>query len=533
MPSLDDRSDRHVVIDARPEHYCCFPDVLLADNGGLLCIYNEFDQHASTRRKTLLRASRDLGASWGEALVLNCLRGCHCPRLARLPGGELLALDDGSLYRSLDHGRTWAVQPRTGMQHNISSRPVALGGEALLLTAHAHRGEAAFPGLRHSPTEQMVYRSDNLGFAWRPFSVAAFERRLALCEGAVTRLADGRLLMLLRENTLVYEPMYAVLSRDDGRTWSEPRPTPLIGHRPTLGTTADGRLLVTYRDVGPDPGSAAWLGDLDELLHDQAVHGLAPDPGNPVLTPEGLRVANPAGPDAAVRYALRPLTDASRARAALRAEVRVDAAEERACAIRFGGVWVRLFPDRLELDPPAPTEAEAGTGAPRPLRRSWTPEVFHAVELFYEPGRVVLRVDGRRRAALDVDPDDPAVRPVLFGNADPRERNGGDHTWRALRLEIDEPGPGRRGVWAWTPADGPPDAWKQARVLELKNARAVAHWGHFGYSGWAELPDGRFFCAFHHADPEPPGADPQATKSHVRGAWFEADDFLLQHREQP
>jgi hypothetical protein len=54
--------------------------------------------------------------------------------------------------------------------------------------------------------------------------------------------------------------MYAVLSTDGGNTWSLPRPTPLIGHRPSLGLTRTGQLLVTYRNVGPDPGTAACWG---------------------------------------------------------------------------------------------------------------------------------------------------------------------------------------------------------------------------------------------------------------------------------
>ena len=42
----------------------------------------------------------------------------------------------------------------------------------------------------------------------------------------MVRLPDGRILALLRENSFVYEPMYAVLSADDGNTWSRPGPPP-------------------------------------------------------------------------------------------------------------------------------------------------------------------------------------------------------------------------------------------------------------------------------------------------------------------
>ena len=85
-----------------------------------------------------------------------------------------------------------------------------------------------------------------------------------------------------------------------------PRPTPLIGHRPCVGALDDGRLLVTYRNVAPEGGTAAWLGSLDELDHDFAVHAWRPSPKNPVLTEQGLLIDNQSGPEAAVRYALRP-----------------------------------------------------------------------------------------------------------------------------------------------------------------------------------------------------------------------------------
>ena len=74
--------------------------------------------------------------------------------------------------------------------------------------------------------------------------------------------------------------MYAVLSEDGGATWTLPRPTPLIGHRPTLGLTRAGNLLVTYRNVGPDPGTAAWSGSVEELLTDFTVAGRVPDPSH-------------------------------------------------------------------------------------------------------------------------------------------------------------------------------------------------------------------------------------------------------------
>ena len=95
--------------------------------------------------------------------------------------------------------------------------------------------------------------------------------------------------------------------------------------------------------------------------------------------------------------------------------------------------------------------------------------------------------------------------------------------WRRVSLRIAEPRYGRDYAWDWTPRDGLPDAMSRAQVLELKNARG-ASFADFGYSGWAELPDGRFFCAYHHAEGDDPDYKPGMV-SHVAGTWFTESDF--------
>jgi hypothetical protein len=170
-----------------------------------------------------------------------------------------------------------------------------------------HRGSQPQPRIRQAPSEQMSYLSRNQGRSWEPFSVIASEKCLVLCEASVIRLPQElvggppRLLALMRENSFVGEPMYSCLSEDGGATWSEPRPTPLIGHRPTLGWTSSDRLLVTYRDVGPDPGTKAWLGSLDAALRLQESQ---PAPGEAIRAcqgaagghaPAGLPVRYPCG----------------------------------------------------------------------------------------------------------------------------------------------------------------------------------------------------------------------------------------------
>jgi hypothetical protein len=515
MPSLHHRPDRHVTVDCRPGHYLSFPDVALTQDGRLVCAYQQSDQHVARRRALLLAESRDLGGTWSAPRILNPAAG-HCPRLTVLADGEILLMEDNSLslFRSLDHGTTFASHKASGIQHNMQDRVLHLGGDVFFTTGHTHRGGFPQPYIHQAPSEQMGYVSENRGLNWSPLSVLACERNLVFCEASVTRLPDGRLLALLRENSGVFEPMYRVESADQGRTWSDPLPTPLIGHRPTLGLTSDGKLLVTYRNVAPDGGTSAWMGDLDDL-GDFAVHGLARNLKNPRLTSRGLVIDTKQGfpsrkdPEGdAVIYALRPLTDPERSIADLRVRVQAGRGGENAAAVHLG-LWWRILPDRLVATRENPPDIPLGKG-------------FHDLRFRFKAGAVTVFVDGERRARVKVAPS-AEVRRIFFGNAPGEDGQKGKATWRSASLTVDEPRLGRKHVWAWDHTQGLPDAWALANVLELANGRQ-ANPGDYGYSGWTELPDGRFFCAYHHAD----GAAPdyvEGRSAHIRGTWFTADDF--------
>ncbi|MBI5519556.1 MAG: exo-alpha-sialidase [Desulfovibrio sp.] len=521
MPSLTNATDRHVVIDKRAGQYLCFPDVCLADDGALICAYNEFDQHVATRRRLLLTESRDQGRTWSRRRM-PWAGDSHCPRLAKLADGTLLITDDAgpTLLWSTDNGRTWADQPGTGLGHGLIDRVQELKPGVLFTTGHLHRGSQIRHKIRQAPTEQMAYVSRNQGRSFEAFSVIANEKCLVLCEASVIRLpapvledgegAPPRLLALMRENSFVGEPMYASVSLDGGANWSAPAPTPLIGHRPTLSWTRSGRLLVTYRDVGADPGTKAWLGSLDELCSDFAVHGLHPQAGSAVLTPDGLLVQSPEGPDSLVRYFLRPLTDPERARAEFEAEVHVLHADVNGCGIRLG-LWWKLYPDCIM------PEAE-GAGA-----FAWSPERPHKVRIVYEPGLCRLFVDGEPCGEYPVDPLAGDTRPILVGAVSRKEENGCEALWKSLSLSTWEPGLDREYSWRWDHTKGLPDAWIGTRVLELKNDRKASP-PDFGYSGWVELDDGEFFCAYHHGGGDEPGYEP-GLSAWVMGTRFCENDF--------
>lgn len=509
MPSISNIKDRHVIVDHRPGQYLAFPDIGRTRDGTLVVAYMEADRHVATRFRLVCKKSRDQGRTWSRYYLLNRSKA-HCPRVTLLDSGRTAIIDDRSktIYLTADNARTWTTVGTRGLVHPLPDRILELGHGTWLTAAHMHRGTHPLPMTGQPPIEQMVYISENQGAKWRPLSVMAFDGRLMLCEASMTRLPDGRILALLRENSGVFEPMYACVSEDGGKTWSDPGPTPMIGHRPCLGLTRDGRLLVTYRNVAPNGSVAAWTGDLCDL-DDFRVHSVATARVRTTTDEKGLRVHNPGGEDAYFLYALRPLTDPGYARATLKMDVEVHSAQDKALAVRFGVRW-RIFPDRIvpDLDDAGPVRFK--TPGPRKLRFE------------YDRGRVTLFTGGRRRIALDA-PMTVRTRPVLIGSVSADEDNACDVRVSSLSLETFEPRYDRRYQWSWTPGDGPPDEYARRRVLELKNDRKAAPMD-YGYSGWIETGPGEFACVYHFGGGGEPGYVKGET-SRIMATRFFADDF--------
>lgn len=505
MPSISGIDSRHVIIDKRRGQYLCFPDVCRMPGGRIVCAYQEYDQHAATRRDLLVKTSEDQGRTWSAARKLP-VDISHCPRLSLLGNGELHLLDTNGkrLFISPDQGDTWLGPTNPGVRtnHVVFDRPLQLGADTLLTTGHEHRG-APLPLLRQAPAEQLAYLSKDRGRTYTPLAPIYGGTDLVLCEGSLCLLPDGRIAALMRENSMVFEPMYLSLSSDRGRTWTAPEPTPLVGHRPTLGMTSSGKLLVTYRDVGPDCGTAAWLGTLDELRGSYMVHGLN-------------------------RWALRPMTDPATATAEVECEVRCKAGSMNAYtqdndsgAGMHLGLWWRILPDCVLAELPLKHE----NATPETVRAALPKDQLNTVRLTYASGAVTLRINGHTRAEVRVDPQQASTRIMAFGaiSKTGSDGNGEKVVWKRVSQRVSEPRFGREHGWKWQATDGLPHGPKQASVLELDNDRD-AHYGDFGYSGWCETGAGRFFCAYHHGGGNEPGYTPSFS-SHVRGAWFSEDDF--------
>jgi hypothetical protein len=89
--------------------------------------------------------------------------------------------------------------------------------------------------------------------------------------------------------------------------------------------------------------------------------------------------------------------------------------------------------------------------------------------------------------------------------------------WRALSVKVEN----RRDYsidWKWEPRKGYPDQFRRDRIVRLERNGTFSH-GDSGYSGWAQMPDGRIAVADYTC------GDPPAKKPFVRAYILEEKDL--------
>ncbi len=286
----------HVTIARDDALYEAFPDLCMLSGERLLCTYRESDYHVGTTSQIMLIESNDRGRTWTNKRPLHFRRSIdetksvwNNPRLTRLPDGRIVALLDmdhseydgtrkpNSLhcYQSFlsfseDDGETWSDPHLTEVEGLCPDRVFAASDDHWLIATTHFFGR--FPGA----FRLQVAHSFDGGQTWPIAALGAEEDGFQHDEPSILRLPDGRFLMVMRENVHTHRPSHYVISEDEGRVWSTPRPTPFFGDRPGGGILQSGRILVTYRNVEPaadektmvlgrNPGTWAWRGDLAGL----------------------------------------------------------------------------------------------------------------------------------------------------------------------------------------------------------------------------------------------------------------------------
>lgn len=253
--------------------------VLLPDGKTIYCVWTI--KHGGACGP--LKKSIDGGKTWSELLDVpqNWTTVRNCPAIYRLPdpkGNFRLFVfagtgPDGSMYQSCseDNGNTW-----TQMKSNKVGKcampfctiEAVDGGKKLLGLSNIRR-----PGEKKEKRSNVLAQSISKdgGFTWTSWKVILDLPGLKPCEPEIVRSPDGKqLLCLIREN--VKRISLFMTSNNEGKTWSEPQPLPynLHGDRHKAKYTADGRLVVVFRDTGNKSKTrdafVAWVGTYEDIL---------------------------------------------------------------------------------------------------------------------------------------------------------------------------------------------------------------------------------------------------------------------------
>lgn len=250
-----------------PERYLAWPDVCLTRAGKLVAIFTACDHHGNRDHSQLMLAeSTNRGRTWGEMRPFSSMsmRGDYwnCARIQRLPDDSLLAVCDRVYDESLreakvffwrgdPQGTSWSEPVDTGCRGILPDHVTILeNGRWLMLT---HWGNDDTGDL-----EVYAHTSDDQGRTWNSPVLAARQPGLNLCEASALQLPEGRIVVLMRENSALGLDCYKVFSDDNGESWHGLATLPLPGvHRPVVGRLQSGRYLVTYRFM---QGGKGWLG---------------------------------------------------------------------------------------------------------------------------------------------------------------------------------------------------------------------------------------------------------------------------------
>ncbi|MFC1453202.1 sialidase family protein [Verrucomicrobiota bacterium] len=325
------------VVCKQPGRYIGWPTIAKAAGGELLVVFSgDRDEHVCPFGKTFLTRSSDNGATWSEPVVVNntplddrdagicaCSDGtlvvswftAHCDPDVRWPGHRNEVMERWARHaaavspedvvrwatdrpfhnevprghwirRSSDGGKTWEDPVR--VPPTAPHGPIELSDGRLLYVGNEGYDRAG------RSTSLLAAESSDVGRTWEVIArVPMFPRcpvnetggTAYLGEPHVVEAEPGRLVAMVRyeEQPYVESRTRGVLWRfesdDGGNSWTEPRPTDILGKPPHLTRLEDGRLLVTYgyrhepfgeRATFSNDGGRTWDYANEVVLRDDA-----------------------------------------------------------------------------------------------------------------------------------------------------------------------------------------------------------------------------------------------------------------------
>ncbi|MGI5228805.1 sialidase family protein [Actinoallomurus sp. CA-142502] len=283
---------------------------------------------SSATNGTRFAYSDDMGTSWVADQAANPMPDAASYNLTRLRNGDVLAVSyhtymvagSGDLKAEVDSsvshdgGATWttrtgAMTTPTAMRtiSSVTDRPGSpLGGFVLVHPVVEDPDGTLYQsgyGYYADDTKyrQIVLRSTDGGLNWTVAATVAVNPNLTtaagyegFCEGALERVADGSLLIVMRIGS--YLPMYVSRSTDDGRTWSAatqlvagPDKQSVVSVYPSLSLLPGGPLVLMVGRPGlalltsPDGSGRTWTRPVEADYQNSANGVLLPTGANTMM----------------------------------------------------------------------------------------------------------------------------------------------------------------------------------------------------------------------------------------------------------
>lgn len=280
LPVVDLSTDtaRHVIVaQGTKDIYNGQPTTaLMPDGKTIYCVWT----YGHGGKCGPLKKSSDGGRTWAtEPVPSNWITAVNCPAIYLLPNPEgkqnLIVFagsgPDRNMQQAIFDGKNWSPMKGNGLG------PVGMpfctiipidGGKRLLGMTNRRR-----PGEMVEKKSCILVQSvsDDGGLTWQPLRTILDTAGLKPCEPEIIRSPSGKqLLCLIRENEKKIS-LY-MLSNDEGATWTspEPLPEPLWGDRHKAKYSADGRLVIVFRDTGGNSSTknayVAWVGTYNDII---------------------------------------------------------------------------------------------------------------------------------------------------------------------------------------------------------------------------------------------------------------------------
>lgn len=274
---------QHQTLHHDPDHYCAWPALGRAANGDLLLAFCRTGEHLHPSGQIVTMRSTDRGATWSHPVVAydTPIDDRECG-LTVLPDGRIVmhlwsTFWRADAYRKLAPGSypqplldAWIAHVETPAYRAAESRQ---GSWVIVSSDHGHTWSEPVPGpdsvhggvaLQNGTILVSAYRHDqravSIHVARDPFG--PWEKTAVIAcpmpethyfgEPHVAQLPSGRVLLAIRCTARQYDDrrddlhLWFCYSDDQGRTWSAPYRTPMLGFPPHLTVLADGRALCTY-----------------------------------------------------------------------------------------------------------------------------------------------------------------------------------------------------------------------------------------------------------------------------------------------